>query len=166
MERKGPIWGLNAEDRGSLASSADLLGLPVYRADIDGLRAVGVTASKLNNPQMRPESGKRALSPATCRSRRLSPRFCQPRLAASCSWAVELEDEQEMPSGESVFGEPAGLAAPVPRLEDVPRAALLTVRLSTTTRPGAFRGTACCGSDPTGHAKSRVGSHFPHREPQ
>jgi|HubBroStandDraft_1064217.scaffolds.fasta_scaffold1269348_1 hypothetical protein len=29
---------------------------------------------------------------------------------------------------------------------------------ATTTRPDAFRGTACCGSDPTGHAKSLVGN--------
>src|ERR1700684_958881 len=41
------------------------------------------------------------------------------------------------------------------------RAILVTVRPNTTIRPDAFRGTACCGSDPTGHANSRVGSHFP-----
>jgi hypothetical protein len=29
---------------------------------------------------------------------------------------------------------------------------------STTTRPDAFRGKACCGSDPMGHAKSQVGN--------
>jgi hypothetical protein len=29
---------------------------------------------------------------------------------------------------------------------------------NTTIRPDAFRGTACCGSDPTGHAKSQAGN--------
>jgi hypothetical protein len=37
----------------------------------------------------------------------------------------------------------------------------LKAQPSTTPRPGAFHGTAYCGSDPTGRANSRVGSHFP-----
>jgi hypothetical protein len=41
----------------------------------------------------------------------------------------------------------------------------MTVWPNTTTRPDAFRGTACCGSDPRGHANSRVGSHFPSGDP-
>jgi hypothetical protein len=36
-----------------------------------------------------------------------------------------------------------------------------TARPNTTIRPDAFRGMACCGSDPTGHANSRAGNHFP-----
>jgi hypothetical protein len=41
----------------------------------------------------------------------------------------------------------------------------MKVRPNTTTRPDAFRETACYGSDPGGHANSRVGSHFPNGDP-